>query len=67
MAAPRRSPAAALFLENLAVGQRFSSGSHTIDEPQIKAFQPFHLDADAAKATLLARWRRADGIPRPSR
>jgi acyl dehydratase len=55
MAAPRETPAAALFLEDLAVGQRFSSGSHTA---QIKAFaaqfdpQPFHLDADAAKATL---------------
>jgi acyl dehydratase len=40
------------------VGQRFSSGSHTIDEAQIKAFaaqfdpQPFHLDGEAAKATL---------------
>jgi acyl dehydratase len=58
MTAPRRSQAAALFLEDLAVGQRFSSGAHTIDEAQIKAFaaqfdpQPFHLDAEAAKATL---------------
>jgi acyl dehydratase len=40
------------------VGQRFSSGSHTIDAAQIKAFaaqfdpQPFHLDGEAAKATL---------------
>jgi acyl dehydratase len=48
----------ALFLEDLHVGQRFSSGSHTIDDAQIKAFaaqfdpQPFHLDGDAAKATL---------------
>src|SRR5438477_13065236 len=55
---PRRSPAEALFLDDLAVGQRFSSGSHTIDEAQIKAFaaqfdpQPFHLDGQAAKATL---------------
>jgi acyl dehydratase len=58
MTAPRRSQAAALFLEDLAAGQRFSSGAHTIDEAQIKAFaaqfdpQPFHLDAEAAKATL---------------
>ena len=58
MVDPRRSPAEALFLHDLAVGQRFSSGSHTLDEAQIKAFaaqfdpQPFHLDGQAAKATL---------------
>jgi acyl dehydratase len=46
------------FLEDLEVGQRFSSASHTVDESQIKAFagqfdpQPFHLDAEAAKKTL---------------
>src|SRR5256884_6307192 len=49
----------ALFLEDLHVGQRFSSGLHTIDEAQIKAFaaqfdpQPFHLDGEAAKATVV--------------
>ena len=58
MTDPRRSPAEPLFLDNLAVGQRFSSASHTIDETQIKAFaaqfdpQPFHLDGQAAKTTL---------------
>src|SRR5262249_31638817 len=47
-----------LFLDDLYVGQRFSSRSHTIDAAQIKAFakqfdpQPFHLDEEAAKATL---------------
>jgi acyl dehydratase len=47
-----------LFLEDLHVGQRFSSGFHAIDETQIMAFaaqfdpQPFHLDSEAAKATL---------------
>jgi acyl dehydratase len=47
-----------LFLEDLHVGQRFSSASHTIDAAQIKDFaarfdpQPFHLDDEAAKATL---------------
>src|SRR5438132_11325917 len=47
-----------LFLEDLHVGQRFMSRSHTIDEAQIKSFatqfdpQPFHLDDEAAKATL---------------
>jgi acyl dehydratase len=50
----------ALFLEDLHVGQRFSSASHTVDEAQIKTFaaqfdpQPFHMDAKAAKATLFA-------------
>jgi acyl dehydratase len=49
---------AALYLEDLRVGQRFVSGTHRIDEQQIRAFaeqfdpQPFHLDAEAAKATL---------------
>jgi acyl dehydratase len=47
-----------LYLDDLHVGQRFSSGTHRIDEEQIKAFakqfdpQPFHLDAEAAKDTL---------------
>lgn len=47
-----------LFLEDLRVGQRFSSGEHTIDAAQITAFaaqfdpQPFHLDGETAKATL---------------
>jgi acyl dehydratase len=47
-----------LFLEDLHVGQRFASASHTIDEGEVKAFaaqfdpQPFHLDDEAAKATL---------------
>jgi acyl dehydratase len=54
----RTSAANGLFLEDLHVGQHFSSRSHTIDEAQIKAFatqfdpQPFHLDGEAAKATL---------------
>jgi acyl dehydratase len=49
---------ATLYLEDLRVGQRFVSGTHRIDEKQIGAFaeqfdpQPFHLDAEAAKATL---------------
>lgn len=47
-----------LFLEDLQVGQRFVSGTHRIDEAEIKAFagqydpQPFHLDDAAARATL---------------
>jgi acyl dehydratase len=49
-----------LFLEDLCPGQRFTSGSHTLDEAQIKAFaqqfdpQPFHLDDEAAKGSLFA-------------
>jgi len=49
-----------LYLDDLRVGQRFISGTHLIDEAQIKAFarqfdpQPFHLDAEAAKETLFA-------------
>jgi acyl dehydratase len=47
-----------LYLEDLRVGQRFVSGTHLIDEEQIRMFakqfdpQPFHLDAETAKATL---------------
>ncbi len=47
-----------LYLEDLHVGQRFTSGTHTIDTAQIKAFaaqfdpQPFHLDDAAAQGTL---------------
>ena len=47
-----------LHLDDLHVGQRFVSASHTIDEQQIKAFaaqfdpQPFHMDAEAAADTL---------------
>ena len=48
-----------LYLDDLHVGRRFTSQTHTIDEAQIKAFacqfdpQPFHLDDDAAQATIL--------------
>ncbi|SRR6266478_1507763 len=47
-----------LYFDDLHVGQRFVSGTHLIDEEQIKAFaiqfdpQPFHLDVEAAKDTL---------------
>jgi acyl dehydratase len=46
------------YLENLKIGQRFVSGSHELDEAEIKAFaaqfdpQPFHLDNEAAKASF---------------
>jgi acyl dehydratase len=48
----------ALYLDDLRVGQRFISGSLTVDAAQIKAFaaqfdpQPFHLDEAAARNTL---------------
>lgn len=47
-----------VYLEDVSVGQRFVTGSHALDEQQIKSFaaqfdpQPFHLDADAAKTTI---------------
>ncbi|MGH9841583.1 MAG: MaoC family dehydratase [Blastocatellia bacterium] len=49
-----------LYLEDFQPGQRFISGTHTLDEAQIKAFamqfdpQPFHLDDEAAKGSLFA-------------
>ncbi len=47
-----------LFLDDLQIGQRFTSGTHVLDEAQIKSFaaqfdpQPFHLDEEAAGASL---------------
>lgn len=47
-----------LTLDDLAVGQRFTSGTHAVDTAQIKTFaaqfdpQRFHLDEDAARGTL---------------
>jgi acyl dehydratase len=47
-----------LYLEDLYVGQRFSSEPHLIDAEQITKFaaefdpHPFHLDEEAAKSSL---------------
>ena len=47
-----------LYLDDLRVGQRFTTGSHTMDEPDMVEFagrfdpQPFHLDHEAARGTL---------------
>jgi acyl dehydratase len=47
-----------VFLEDLQVGQRFTSGTCVMDEDEIKAFaaafdpQPFHLDEAAARASI---------------
>src|ERR1700730_550856 len=52
------SPSDRLYLDDLHVGQRFTSATHTIDEGQIKAFafqfdpQPFHTDEKAAEHTF---------------
>jgi acyl dehydratase len=46
------------YLDDLSVGQRFTSQALTVGEADIKAFaaqfdpQPFHLDDEAAKSTL---------------
>jgi len=46
------------YLDDLSVGQKFTSGTFRVDAAQIKAFaeqfdpQPFHLDEDAAKSSL---------------
>ena len=48
----------ALYLEDLHVGQRFTSGLYHMDENGIKAFaaefdpQPFHLDEAAAQTSI---------------
>ena len=47
-----------LYLDDLYVGQRFTTAAHALDERQIVAFarefdpQPFHTDPKAAKGTL---------------
>jgi acyl dehydratase len=47
-----------LYLDDLVIGQRFSTGTLTIDADAIVAFataydpQPFHLDEAAARGTL---------------
>jgi acyl dehydratase len=49
---------AGLYLEDFQVGQRFQSGTASVDEEQIRTFaqqfdpQPFHLDAAAGKASF---------------
>ena len=47
-----------LYLDDLHVGQRFTSGTYLMDEARIKEFaaefdpQPFHLDEAAAEASV---------------
>lgn len=46
------------YLDDLAVGDRFASGSHTISDGEIREFagrfdpQPFHMDEHLAKGTF---------------
>ncbi|HEX4329142.1 MAG TPA: MaoC family dehydratase [Burkholderiales bacterium] len=46
------------YLEDYAIGQKYGSGRLTVDPARVKTFaaefdpQPFHLDDEAAKATL---------------
>ena len=55
---PETGAATPLYLDDLKAGDRFVSGEHVLDEAQILSFarqfdpQPFHLDDEAAKATL---------------
>ena len=52
------TPDEVLYLDDLHVGRRFTSGTHALDERQIISFarefdpQPFHTDREAAKETL---------------
>ncbi len=52
------APGEPLHLDDLTVGQRFSSAAHALDEAQIHRFasqfdpQPFHLDAEAAQHSV---------------
>jgi acyl dehydratase len=47
-----------LYLEDLSPGQRFTTGTYTVTESEVLSFarsfdpQPFHLDDEAARATL---------------
>jgi len=55
---PVHQPGEQLYLDDLHVGQRFSSGTYLMEEARIKEFaaefdpQPFHLDEIAAEASV---------------
>jgi len=61
--APAKSatPAKVLYLDDLHVGQKFSSGTYRMDEARIKSFaaefdpQPFHLDEEAARHSVFGK------------
>ena len=58
-----------LYLDDLRVGQRFTSGTHVMEAARIKEFaaefdpQPFHLDEAAARRASSEDWRLAAGTP----
>jgi acyl dehydratase len=58
---------AGVYLDDLQVGQRFTSGTYVIEEAQIKAFaaefdpQPFHLDEVLLRPAFSRDWRPAAG------
>jgi len=62
-----------LYLDDLHVGQRFTSGAHRLDEAQIKAFaiqldpHPFTRTHELLSARSSRAWRRAVGTPPRSR
>jgi acyl dehydratase len=55
---PALEPGQKLYLNDLHVGQRFTTGSYRMDEARMKAFaaefdpQPFHLDDAAARDSV---------------
>jgi acyl dehydratase len=55
---PAPVPAQKLYLDDLHVGQRFTTGSYRMDEDRMKTFaaefdpQPFHLDDAAARDSV---------------
>jgi acyl dehydratase len=58
MSEPARQSGEKLYLDDLHVGQRFTSGTYLLEEERIKEFaaefdpQPFHLDEAAAEASV---------------
>jgi acyl dehydratase len=57
----RQTASTALFLDDLSVGQRFSSATLTVSAEAIKAFarefdpQPFHVSEESARHTFFGR------------
>lgn len=55
---PTRRPEEKLYMEDLQVGQRFTSGTYRMEAARIKQFaaefdpQPFHLDETAAASSI---------------
>lgn len=55
---PQTQPGSPIFLEDLQVGQTFTSAEYVVEEGRMKAFaaefdpQPFHLDEAAAQSSV---------------